>query len=747
MLGRTQTSRGFAAACAALVLAAAACSRDSATTGPTGLQSKDFAANLRLVSGDQQLGPITASLTQPIVVRVVDAGGQAVAGATVTFAVRLGGGAITPAANISGSDGLVTAVWTMGNTVGAAKAVATLTNVFVLDSAVFTATATTGPASLFTKVSGDNQTTNATHTLGAPLVVKVQDAAGNRLSGVKVTWTPAATNGSVSFVVDTTASDGTAAANWTLGTLAGAQTLTATIPGGVTPLTFKATATADTGRRIIVLSSPAATGGVGSSAGYIKIRVEDQLGNVIAGAPVAWNDSIAGGGSVSPTASSTPSTGVDSTRWTLGPTPGSQLVRIRVGSTTAVASFFSTATVAFSDVYAGNFMACGISATSNNVYCWGAGTDGQLGQGSATNSNAPSLAVASGGVPIQVRQLTGGRNGFCALSIGRTLSCWGKTAMAAQSNSPTSVSLTINSGTAFPNFVGLGEDFSCIATLAGDVGCSGVNLHGQLGNGAAPAGSAVGTFSPILPLGAVWSNAVVGRTHGCAMPRYAGTVASQRPMCWGLNNEGQAGTGNGAGTFTDVLLPKVITMPTATMRFDSTLTAGATHTCATEAALSDNQGKAWCWGSNGYGQLGSSAVAVGAGRNDTPKAVDFPAGVTAWSRIYAGEFHTCAIEAAGSSTPGKAWCWGRNDYGQLGTGSVGAPSGTAVAVNTGLVFRSLSLGELFTCGVVGPAINSGSPSQPAGTVYCWGDNLFGQLGNSAPGNTPVLTVTKVANQP
>jgi alpha-tubulin suppressor-like RCC1 family protein len=114
-------------------------------------------------------------------------------------------------------------------------------------------------------------------------------------------------------------------------------------------------------------------------------------------------------------------------------------------------------------------------------------------------------------------------------------------------------------------------------------------------------------------------------------------------------------------------------------------------------------------------------------------------------KIYAGEYHSCALTSAGT-----AYCWGRNDLGQVGNGStsgVGVPAPVAVA--GGLTFKSLTLGELFTCGVIGVPNSSNSPSQSASTIYCWGDNLYGQLGTGAAsgGATPTLVPTKVKGQP
>jgi alpha-tubulin suppressor-like RCC1 family protein len=236
------------------------------------------------------------------------------------------------------------------------------------------------------------------------------------------------------------------------------------------------------------------------------------------------------------------------------------------------------------------------------------------------------------------------------------------------------------------------------------------------------------------------ANIGVGRAHGCGIPRFNGAAipagASQLVYCWGLNNAGQVGD----GTIVNKLVPTAVTAPFAAVRFDSaTLAVGASHACALEGVGSVTPGKAYCWGNNGSGQLGN-VLAVG--QSSVPVPVDPPAGGASlvFTRIYAGEHHTCGVTATG------AYCWGRNDYGQLGIGSASAtPSLVPVAVAGGLLFRSLSVGELFTCGVVGAATIPGQVSQSAGTAYCWGDNSFGQLGTNAAAT--VSTPTRVAFQP
>jgi len=175
------------------------------------------------------------------------------------------------------------------------------------------------------------------------------------------------------------------------------------------------------------------------------------------------------------------------------------------------------------------------------------------------------------------------------------------------------------------------------------------------------------------------------------------------------------------------------------IRFDSlSLAAGDKHACAVAIG-----GAAYCWGLNAHGQLGTGvANPNNTMRDSVAQAVVLPAGVTL-SRMYAGKYHTCGLTAAG-----LAYCWGRNDYGQLGDETRTAfnvGTATPVAVHGGLAFRSLTLGELFTCGVVASQASPVGPSSSPGTVYCWGDNTFGQIGNGtiAGGNAPVPYPTKV----
>ncbi len=151
------------------------------------------------------------------------------------------------------------------------------------------------------------------------------------------------------------------------------------------------------------------------------------------------------------------------------------------------------------------------------------------------------------------------------------------------------------------------------------------------------------------------------------------------------------------------------------------ITVGSTHTCAVTSL-----GLIYCWGYNYFGQLGDGTT------QDRLKPVPVQGGALRFRRVTAGSYHTC-----GEATDGKAYCWGNNTWGQLGIGTTsGASRLTPAAVVGGRTFSWVQAGFQHTCGVTG------------GNAYCWGDNQFGQLGD--PGSTgftrtsPVLVAGRLA---
>jgi len=118
-------------------------------------------------------------------------------------------------------------------------------------------------------------------------------------------------------------------------------------------------------------------------------------------------------------------------------------------------------------------------------------------------------------------------------------------------------------------------------------------------------------------------------------------------------------------------------------------------------------GAAYCWGLNDYGQLGNGSTHY----SFTPVGV---AGELMFAALSGGFYHTCGLD-----TSGAAYCWGQNANGKLGNGST-TGSALPVPVSGGLAFAAVSAAGLHTCGL-----------HTSGTAYCWGWNGLGQLGDNS----------------
>jgi len=184
-----------------------------------------------------------------------------------------------------------------------------------------------------------------------------------------------------------------------------------------------------------------------------------------------------------------------------------------------------------------------------------------------------------------------------------------------------------------------------------------------------------------------------GGAHACRV------TTAGAAYCWGLNGSGQLGNGTTTNSPTPVAVSGGLTFTQVSAGAGS-----AYFTCGVTTA-----GAAYCWGYNGYGQLGNGTTTT----SSTPVAV---AGGLTFAAVSAGLYQTCGV-----TTAGAAYCWGDNGGGgERGNGTF-TNSTTPVAVAGGLTFAAVSAGESFnTCGVT-----------TAGTAYCWGLNLYGELGNGS----------------
>jgi hypothetical protein len=335
--GRAQATWTLGGTAGAQTLEARVQGAGAASFGATAVAGP--ASKLEVASGSGQTGTVGQNLSQPVVVKVSDVFGNGVAGAAVSFSTTTPGGQATPAQGTTGANGQLSTTWKLGNTAGTQTLTASATG---LAAATATATAAPGAAATVRAASGSGQTGTVGQALANPLVAEVVDAFGNVVSGVTVTFTPAASSGTVSASSGATGSNGRVSTNWTLGTTSGTQTVTA-LASGATPASFTATANPRAAQTFVVVSGNNQTGPATSPlASPLLVAARDTFGNGVPGVSVTFSVT-AGGGSVSPASATTGATGTASTTFTLGPTVGTHTAQATAG-TLGTVSFTATGT-------------------------------------------------------------------------------------------------------------------------------------------------------------------------------------------------------------------------------------------------------------------------------------------------------------------------------------------------------------------------------------------------------------------
>ena len=332
-----------------------------ALSGPTGAYTLRFSASGLAPVGSGVIalsaGPASrlAIVTQPSaapqsgvpfpqqpVIQIQDAAGNAVdtSGTAVTAAIASGGGALGGTGVVETNANGTAAFTSLAITGTAGPRTLGFTATGLSGATSVTLQLEAGPATQIAVRAGDSQSAAAGTAVAIPPAVIVKDASGNPVAGVSVTFAVASGDGSVDPTTPlVTGADGSAAVgSWTLGPIAGANTLTATAPGlAGSPVTFTASATVGAAASITKRSGDNLTAQAGMTLGTPhEVLVTDANGNPVSGVRVDWA-AASGGGSVSPTSSSTDGNGHATTTRTLGVTPGTQ-------TTTATATLSGTPT-------------------------------------------------------------------------------------------------------------------------------------------------------------------------------------------------------------------------------------------------------------------------------------------------------------------------------------------------------------------------------------------------------------------
>lgn len=354
-------------------------------------------------------------------------------------------------------------------------------------------------------------------------------------------------------------------------------------------------------------------------------------------------------------------------------------------------------------ISAGALHSCGGTPAGAPV-CWGSNAFLQLGDSMQADTTRP--VPVWGGLIVSV--LSAGEFHTCVLTSAGAPYCWGEGTngkLGDGRGSSSIVPVAVSGGLVFA-MISAGNGHTCGVTVSGAAYCWGNNYDGQLGDSTSSGPelcyqNACSTIPVAVSGGLAFLSVSAGESHTC------GVTTAHVGYCWGTNGAGELGVG-------DSIVRSTTPVPVSGGLSIATISAGTLHTCAVTTA-----GKAYCWGDNAFGQLGDGTT------TRTLAPVPVSGGLT-FSTVSASGGHTCALTPAGA-----AFCWGYNN-GRFGNGTT-ANSSTPVRVGGGLSFTSVSAGHNspHVCGLTRDHVG-----------YCWGGNLYGQLGDGTTVNSYVPVVVK-----
>ncbi|MFN0246695.1 MAG: RCC1 repeat-containing protein [Kofleriaceae bacterium] len=372
-----------------------------------------------------------------------------------------------------------------------------------------------------------------------------------------------------------------------------------------------------------------------------------------------------------------------------------------------------------------------------SIWCWGRGSNGELGNGTlgaftphAIDLGAPAIAVSAGE-----------RHTCATTSLG--VSCWGAN-NESELGDGTVMQRTVPTNTLQTNAtaIAIGFQHTCAIDSAAEVYCWGDNGEGELGNG-----TSTSSRSPVAVTG------VAQATHVGVGYRFSCQLGTPGLSCWGRGHDGQRGVNSTSSSETPA--------PITTASQAVSLAVGADHACITTSTE-----QVYCWGGNTSAQIGDGtidnalvptlvpvvgALGVAAGERHTCSVLR--SGVMCWGENARGELGTGTGADSRVPTPtiglptidnrviatgraatcaaagGGIWCWGANDAGQLGDGTSRDRLSPVRVLGLGTP-TSLAVGTSHACAIV------------AGTLWCWGDDSDGQQGRGI--TTSVLVPARIA---
>jgi alpha-tubulin suppressor-like RCC1 family protein len=320
-----------------------------------------------------------------------------------------------------------------------------------------------------------------------------------------------------------------------------------------------------------------------------------------------------------------------------------------------------------------------------NLWAWGDNVSGQLGD--STNSSKSTPVMVKSDIKFDLISL----GGFHSLALDESGNLWGwGNNGAGQLGDGTmnyrKVPGQIKSGTKF-NYISAGKYYSLAIDNTGKLWACGINGRGQLGNSSTATEYSFVQVKPEIKFQKVSD----GEAHTLAID------VSGRLWSWGYNYSGQLGD----GTESDKKSPVQI-MPD---KIFQEISAGSVEYGGYSLAI-DDSGNLWAWGYNGYGQLGFDSLSSISSPIMINKGLKF-------KTLSTGKGHTLVIDQTGD-----LWACGDNSSGQLGNGTISYDNKYLHRIESNLKFKTVSARDEYSLAI-----------DESGTIWAWGDNSYGQLGD------------------
>ena len=236
--------------------------------------------------------------------------------------------------------------------------------------------------------------------------------------------------------------------------------------------------------------------------------------------------------------------------------------------------------------------------------------------------------------------------------------------------------------------------------LDGTLWTWGTATYGVLGNGSTSASRSSPQTTTLA--GTDWKEVSVANfTGGISSGRFCAAIkVDGKLFTWGYNASGQLGAGNTTNRSSPVSITVI----------DNWLHVA----CGSDHALAvTSDGQLYTWGLNSSGQLGNG----GTSNRSSPGTTS--SGNFEWLKVSAGASSSAAIKNDGS-----LWTWGLNTFGQLGDGNTLAKSSPGSVAGGGTNWEKVSMGSASSC----------VATKLDGTLWTWGVNSTGQLGNGTTTN-------------